>query len=91
MLFVEAEVHSSSVGVVYVVRLRIVFSKAALQKKGSMESMDPPLDLPLTIEEHFNENTQDSNEVDFLSPYNLFCQDLPPRLITSPQWFQVCQ
>ena len=29
---------------VYIVRVYIVFSKAALQKKGSME---PPLDLPL--------------------------------------------
>ena len=44
---VEAEVRSSSVGVVYVVRLRIVFSKAALQKRGSMEPMEPPLDPPL--------------------------------------------
>ena len=33
--------------VVYVVRLRIVFSKAALQKRGSMEPMEPPLDPPL--------------------------------------------
>ena len=31
---VEVEVRSSSVSVVYVVRLRIVFSKAALQKRG---------------------------------------------------------
>ena len=41
----EAEVRSSSVSVV--VRLRIVFSKAALQKRGSMEPMEPPLDPPL--------------------------------------------
>ena len=34
-------------GVVYVVRLRIVFSKGALQKRGSMEPMEPPLDPPL--------------------------------------------
>ena len=46
---VEAEVRSSSVSVVYVVRLRIVFSKAALQKRVSMEPMEPPLDLPLVM------------------------------------------
>ena len=45
--YCEAEVHSSSVSVVYVVRLRIVFSKAALQKRGSIEPMEPPLDPPL--------------------------------------------
>ena len=28
-------------------RLRIVFSKVALQKRGSMERMEPPLDPPL--------------------------------------------
>ena len=44
---VEVEVRSSSVSVAYVVRLRIVFSKAALQKRGSMEPMEPPLDPPL--------------------------------------------
>ena len=44
---VEVEVRSSSVSVLYVVCLRIVFSKAALQKRGSMEPMEPPLDLPL--------------------------------------------
>ena len=44
---VEVEVCSPSVSVLYVVRLRIVFSKAALQKRGSMEPMEPPLDLPL--------------------------------------------
>ena len=38
---------SSSVGIAYVVRLRIVFSKAALRKRGSMEPMEPPLDPPL--------------------------------------------
>ena len=46
---VEAKVHSSSVGVVYVVRLHIVFSKAALQERGSTEPKEPPLDLPLTM------------------------------------------
>ena len=45
----EAEVRSSSVSVVYIVRLRIVFSKAALQKRGSMEPMEPPLDPPLVF------------------------------------------
>ena len=45
--YCEAEVRSSSVSVVYVVRLRIVFSKAALQKRGSIEPMEPPLDAPL--------------------------------------------
>ena len=44
---VEAEVRSSSVSVVYLVRLRLVFSKAALQNRGSMEPMEPPLDPPL--------------------------------------------
>ena len=44
---VEAEVRSSSVSVVYVVHLHIVFSKATLQKRGSMEPMEPPLDPPL--------------------------------------------
>ena len=47
--YCEAKVCSSSVGVVYVVHLRIVFSKAALQKRGSMEPMEPPLDPPLRI------------------------------------------
>ena len=45
--YCEAEVRSSSVSVVYVVRLRIVFLKAALQKRGSMGPMEPPLDPPL--------------------------------------------
>ena len=45
--YCEAEVRSYSVSVVYVVRLRIVFSKAALQKRGSIEPMEPPLDPPL--------------------------------------------
>ena len=31
---VEAEVHNSSVSIVYVVHLHIVFSKAVLQKRG---------------------------------------------------------
>ena len=29
------------------VRLRIILSKVALQKRGSMEPMEPPLDPPL--------------------------------------------
>ena len=45
--YCEGEVHSSSVSVVYVVRLCIIFSKASLQKRGSMEPMEPPLDPPL--------------------------------------------
>ena len=45
----EAKVRSSSVGVVYVVHLHI-FSKAALQKGGSIEPIEPPLDPPLTRE-----------------------------------------
>ena len=45
----EAEVRSSSVSVVYVIRLHKVFLKAALQKRGSMEPMESPLDLPLRI------------------------------------------
>ena len=47
--YCEADVHSSSVSLVYVVRLRIIFSKAALQKKGSIEPMEPPLDPPLNF------------------------------------------
>ena len=47
--YCEAEVRSSSVSVVYVVRLHIVFSKVALQERGSMEPMEPPLDPPLEI------------------------------------------
>ena len=39
---VKAEVGRSSVSVVYVVRLQIAFSKAALQKRGSMKPMEPP-------------------------------------------------
>jgi len=39
--YCEAEVRSSSVSVVYVVRLRTVFSKAALQKRSSIEPMEP--------------------------------------------------
>ena len=45
--YCEAEVRSFSVSVVCVLRLRIVFSKAGLQKEGSMEPMETPLDLPL--------------------------------------------
>ena len=44
---VEAKVCSSSVSVVYMVHLCIVFLKAPLQKRGSMEPMKPPLDLEL--------------------------------------------
>ena len=44
---VEAEVRSSSVSVVYVVHLHMVFLKAALHKRGSMEPVEPPLDPPL--------------------------------------------
>ena len=39
--YCEPEVRSSSVRVVYIVCLHIVFSKAALQKRGSMEPMEP--------------------------------------------------
>ena len=45
--YCKAKVCSSSVSLVYVVRLRIIFSKAALQKRGSMEPIEPPLDPPL--------------------------------------------
>ena len=45
----DSEVRSSSVSVVYVIYLRIAFSKAALQKRGSMEPMEPTLDLPLEL------------------------------------------
>ena len=42
---VEAELCSFNVThIVYVVHLHIVFSKAALQKRGYMEHMEPPLD-----------------------------------------------
>ena len=44
---VEAKVCSSKLSVVYIVHLHIVFSKAGLQKRGSMEPMKPPLDLEL--------------------------------------------
>ena len=44
-IYCETEVRSSSVS--EVVRLRIVFSKAALQKRSSIEPMEPPLDPPL--------------------------------------------
>ena len=47
LLLCEAKVHSSSVSKVYVVRLPIVFLKAALQKRGSVEPMESPLDPPL--------------------------------------------
>ena len=45
--YCKAKVHSSSVSLMYVVHLRIIFSKAALQKRGSMEPMEPSLDPPL--------------------------------------------
>ena len=51
---VETEVRSFSVSVVYVVRLRIVFWKAALQKWGSMEPMELLLEPPLLG--HFSRN-----------------------------------
>ena len=38
-----------SQGIAYVVRLRIAILKAALQKRGSMEPMEPPLDPPLSL------------------------------------------
>ena len=37
----------TDVSIVYVVHLHIVFLKAALQKRGSMEPMEPPRDPPL--------------------------------------------
>ena len=45
--YCEAKVCSSSESVVHIVRLRIIFSKVALQKRGSMEPIEPPLDLPV--------------------------------------------
>ena len=42
--YCEAELRSSSVSIV---RLQIILSKAALQKRGSIEPMEPPLDPPL--------------------------------------------
>ena len=47
---VEAEVRSSSVNVVYVERLRIVFSKAALgfHEKPMELPLDPPLRNPVS-------------------------------------------
>ena len=50
--YCEAKVRSSRVGVVYVVRLRIIFSKVALQKRGSM---GPPLDPPLRTSVHLGD------------------------------------
>ena len=47
---VEVEMCSTSVSVVYVVYLRIVFSKAALQNRGSMEPTKPRLDPPLVYQ-----------------------------------------
>ena len=41
--YCEAKVCCSSVSVVYVIR----FAKVALQKRGSMEPIEPPLDPPL--------------------------------------------
>ena len=48
-MLVEAEVGSSSVSIVYVVGLLIVFLKAVLQKRGSMEPMEPHLDPPMMM------------------------------------------
>ena len=45
--YCDAEVCSSSASIVYVIRFCIVFSKAALRKRGSIEPMEPPLDPPL--------------------------------------------
>ena len=45
----EAEVHSSSVSLPYVIHLCILFSKAAFQKRGSMEPIESHLDPPLSI------------------------------------------
>ena len=42
--------HSSKVGIVYVVCLHIVVSKAAFQKRSSMEAIEPPLDPPLVCD-----------------------------------------
>ena len=47
LLLCEAKMRSSSVSKVYVVRLHIAFLKVALQKRGSVEPMEPPLDPPL--------------------------------------------
>ena len=47
LLLCESKVCSSSVSKVYIVHLRIVFLKAALQKRDSVEPMEPPLDPPL--------------------------------------------
>ena len=64
MATVEDKVRSSSVSVVCIVRLRIVFSKAALQERGSVE---PSLDLPLVrrreredYNPHFNMEDEES-------------------------------
>jgi len=54
--YCEAKVRSSSVSVVYAVRLRI-FSKAALLKRGSMEPIEPPLDPPLLSARSLNPAT----------------------------------
>ena len=53
LLLLEAEARSSSVSVVYVVRLRIVFLKAALKKRDSMEHMEP-LWMPYASEMRVN-------------------------------------
>ena len=54
--YCEAKVCSSSVSVVYVVRLRKIFSKVTLQKRGSMD-IEPSLDPPLpTMSEIINYN-----------------------------------
>ena len=64
MATVEDEVRSPSVIVVYIVRLRIVFSKAALQERGSVEPLlDPPLVRRREREDynpHFNMEDEES-------------------------------
>ena len=55
---VKLKVHSSSVSLMYVVHLCIIFSKAALQKRGSMEPMEPPLDPPLILQSQHTDNPQ---------------------------------
>ena len=47
----EAEVRSSSVSIVYTLHATFAhsISKVALQKRGSMEPMEPPLDPPLYV------------------------------------------
>ena len=68
--YCEAKVRSSSVSVVYVLRLRI-FSKGALQKRGSIEPIEPPLDPPLdSLQRVLSEPNSSLHEVSggFISP-----------------------